>query len=51
MSYKAGIVIERDGHGYAPKLRGCHGQGDNFEDVFANMKEPLELSLETQHEF
>ncbi|MEK7880374.1 MAG: type II toxin-antitoxin system HicB family antitoxin [Deltaproteobacteria bacterium] len=50
MSYKVSIVIEKDDHGYyaySPELEGCQTQGDTFEDVIANMKEAIELYLET----
>jgi predicted RNase H-like HicB family nuclease len=47
---KASIVIEKDGSGYyafCPELEGCHSQGESFEDVVANIKEAVELYLET----
>lgn len=47
---KVSIVIERDGSGYfayCPELKGCHSQGDTFEDVVSNIKEAAELYLET----
>lgn len=50
MSYKVSIVIEKDEHGYyayCPELEGCHTQGDSLEEVIANMKEAIELYLET----
>ncbi len=50
MSYKVGVVIEKDEHGYfayCPDLDGCHTQGDTFEEVVANVKEAIELYLET----
>jgi predicted RNase H-like HicB family nuclease len=50
MTYKVGIVIERDDHGYyayCPELEGCQTQGDSFEEVMANIKEAIELYLET----
>lgn len=50
MNYKVNIVFEKDEHGYyvyAPELPGCHSQGDTFEEASANMKEALELYLET----
>ena len=46
MSYKVGIVIEKDEHGYyayCPELEGCQTQGDTFEDVMVNIKEAIEL--------
>jgi predicted RNase H-like HicB family nuclease len=50
MTYKVGIVIEKDDHGYyayCPELEGCQTQGDSFEEVMANIKEAIELYLET----
>jgi predicted RNase H-like HicB family nuclease len=50
MSYKVSIVIERDKDGYyayCPELEGCQTQGDTFEEVIANIKEAIELYLET----
>ena len=50
MAYKVGIVIERVDHGYyayCPELEGCQSQGDSFEEVMANIKEAIELYLET----
>lgn len=53
MSYKVSIVIEKDEHGfyaYCPELDGCQSQGDTFEEVLANIKEAIELYLETLSE-
>jgi predicted RNase H-like HicB family nuclease len=53
MSYKVGIVIEKDEHGYyayCPELEGCQSQGDSLEEVIANIKEAIELYLETLSE-
>jgi predicted RNase H-like HicB family nuclease len=50
MTYKVGIVIEKDDSGYyayCPELEGCQTQGDSFEEVMANIKEAIELYLET----
>ncbi|TET68394.1 MAG: type II toxin-antitoxin system HicB family antitoxin [Candidatus Zixiibacteriota bacterium] len=50
MSYKASIIIEKDEHGYyayCPELEGCQTQGDSFEEVLMNIKEAIELYLET----
>ena len=50
MSYKVSVVIEKDEHGYyayCPELEGCHTQGDNLEEIMANIKEAIELYLET----
>jgi len=53
MSYKASITIEKDEHGYyayCPELEGCQTQGDSFEEVLTNIKEAVELYLETLSE-
>lgn len=50
MSYKVSVVIEKDDHGYyayCPELEGCHSQGESFEEVVANIREAIELYLET----
>lgn len=53
MSYKVGIIIEKDEYGYyayCPELEGCQSQGDTFEEVMENIKEAIELYLETLSE-
>ena len=53
MSYKVGVIIEKDEHGYyafCPDLEGCQTQGDSFEEVMLNIKEAIELYLETLNE-
>lgn len=53
MSYKVSIVIEKDESGfyaYSPELEGCQTQGDSLEEVLANIKEAIELYLETLSE-
>ena len=50
MSYKVGVVIEKDENGYyafSPELEGCQTQGDSFEEVMSNIREAIELYLET----
>ncbi len=50
MSRKASVVIEKDEHGFyawSPELKGCQSQGDTLEEVMANIKEAIELYLET----
>ena len=47
---KANVVIERDEHGYyafCPELRGCHSQGDSLDEVLSNIKEAVDVYLET----
>ena len=53
MSQKVGVVIEKDEHGYyaySPELEGCQTQGDSLEEVLSNIKEAIELYLETLSE-
>jgi predicted RNase H-like HicB family nuclease len=50
MSRKASVVIEKDEHGFyvwCPELRGCQSQGATLEEAMANIKEAIELYLET----
>lgn len=50
MTYKVSIVIEKDEYGYyayCPELEGCQSQGELFEEVMLNIKEAIELYLET----
>lgn len=50
MSYKASVVIEKDENGYyaySPELEGCQTQGDSLDEVLSNIKEAVELYLET----
>ncbi|MBI5666291.1 MAG: type II toxin-antitoxin system HicB family antitoxin [Nitrospirae bacterium] len=53
MSQKVSVVIEKDGYGYyayCPELEGCQTQGDSIEEVMVNIKEAIELYLETLSE-
>ena len=50
MSHKVNVVIEKNQHGYyayCAELEGCQTQGDSLEEVLSNMKEAVELYLET----
>lgn len=47
---KMTVIIEKDENGYfayCPELKGCHSQGDTFDEVLVNIKEAVELYLET----
>ncbi|MBF0466745.1 MAG: type II toxin-antitoxin system HicB family antitoxin [Nitrospirae bacterium] len=53
MSYKVSVLIEKDDSGYyayCPALDGCQSQGDSFEEVLSNIKEAIELYIETLSE-
>ena len=50
MNRKISIVIEKDESGYyayCPELPGCQSQGNTFEEINLNIKEAVELYLET----
>ena len=50
MSRKLTAVFEQDDHGYfayCPELKGCHTQGDTFEEAMDNLREAADLYLET----
>jgi predicted RNase H-like HicB family nuclease len=50
MSRKASVIIEKDEHGFyawCPELKGCQSQGDSLEEAISNIKEAIELYLET----
>ena len=50
MSNKISVVIERDEFGYyafAPELPGCQSQGANLDEALSNIREAVELYLET----
>ena len=47
---KVNVIIEKDKYGYyafCPELKGCHSQGDSLDDVLENIKEAVQLYLET----
>ncbi len=53
MSHKVSVVIEKDEYGYyayCPELEGCQTQGDSIEEVIKNIKEAIELYIETLSE-
>ena len=50
MARKASVIIEKDEHGYyawCPQLKGCQSQGASLEEALANIREAIELYLET----
>ena len=53
MTRKASVLIEKDEHGFyawCPELKGCQSQGITIEDALANIREAIELYLETLSE-
>jgi predicted RNase H-like HicB family nuclease len=50
MARKASVVIEKDDNGFyawCPELKGCQSQGATLEEAISNIKEAIELYLET----
>ena len=50
MAQKISVVIEQDNDGFyawCPELKGCQSQGRNVEEALANIREAIELYLET----
>jgi predicted RNase H-like HicB family nuclease len=50
MARKASVVIEKDEYGcyaWCPELKGCQSQGNSIDEALANIKEAIELYLET----
>ena len=50
MSRRMNIIIEKDSNGYyayCPELEGCQSQGDTFDEALTNIKEAIELYIET----
>lgn len=53
MSRRFNIIIENDEfgfYGYCPELEGCQSQGRTLDETLNNMKEAIELYLETLDE-
>lgn len=53
MNKKLTIIIQQDESGYfafCPELKGCHSQGDTFEEAHEGIKEAIDLYLETLSE-
>ena len=50
MTGKVSVVIEQDENGYyawCPELKGCQSQGGTVEETLANIREAIDLFLET----
>ena len=50
MRYKISVLIEKDDNGFyawCPALSGCQTQGDTLEETLANIREAIELYLDT----
>ncbi|MEW5936540.1 MAG: type II toxin-antitoxin system HicB family antitoxin [Candidatus Thermoplasmatota archaeon] len=51
--YRLSVVIEKDADGYfafCPELQGCYTQGDNYEEVLANIRDAIRLHIEDRLE-
>ena len=47
-------IIEKDENGYfafVPELKGCVSQGDTFEEIKSNIKEAIEIYIESMEEY
>jgi predicted RNase H-like HicB family nuclease len=50
MTRKVSVVIERDEQGcyaWCPQLKGCQSQGKTVDETLTNIREAIELFLET----
>jgi predicted RNase H-like HicB family nuclease len=50
MVRKVSVLIEQDEHGcyaWCPELKGCQSEGKTIEESLANIREAIELFLET----
>jgi predicted RNase H-like HicB family nuclease len=50
MTGKISVVIEQDEHGcyaWCPELKGCQSQGKSVEEALTNIREAIDLFLET----
>ena len=53
MSHKFNVLFQKDEFGYfvfCPELKGCHSQGDTFEEAQENIREAIELYVESMSE-
>lgn len=48
-NYTVLLEKEQDGgyHAFCPVLKGCHSQGDSFEEAIDNITEAIELYIES----
>jgi len=49
-AYDYTVILEKEEGGYhafCPMLKGCHSEGDTFEETIENMTEAIELYLES----
>ena len=50
-AYDYTVILEKEEeggyHAFCPMLKGCHSEGDTFEETIENMTEAIELYLES----
>lgn len=50
-AYNYTVLLEKEGeggyHAFCPMLKGCHSQGDTFEETIENITEAIELYIES----
>ncbi|MDB9419874.1 type II toxin-antitoxin system HicB family antitoxin [Microcystis aeruginosa] len=53
--YNYTVILEKESdggyHAFCPALKGCHSQGDTFEETIVNITEAMELYLESLIDF
>lgn len=49
LHYTVILEHEEDGgyHAFVPALKGCHSQGDSLDDALVNIREAIEVYLES----
>ncbi len=51
MTYHYTTILEREAdggfHAYCPALKGCHSQGDSLDEAVDNIREAIEVYLES----
>ncbi|MBE9073778.1 type II toxin-antitoxin system HicB family antitoxin [Microcystis sp. LEGE 08355] len=49
--YNYTVILEKESdggyHAFCPALKGCHSQGNTFEETIVNITEAMELYLES----
>ncbi|WP_013334771.1 type II toxin-antitoxin system HicB family antitoxin [Gloeothece verrucosa] len=49
--YNYTVILEREAdgsyHAFCPALKGCHSQGNSFEEAILNITEAIELYIES----
>ncbi len=50
-AYNYAVLLEKEQeggyHAFCPKLKGCHSQGDTFEEIIETITEAIELYIES----